>query len=140
MRGANSPRRCSWTLLSSGRATTCSACRTWSLLRAIETRAQIQPPDAVEAVAHGAIQPGQAVFGKRMGLEQQGDTTLVLGDMADLLQYGGQAISVVTGARGQHHTDAIRLELGILVEAARHDLGAAADQLLHLVVAADLFG
>src|SRR5512135_104760 len=96
MRGANSPRRCSWTLLSSGRATTCRVCRTWSFLRAIETRTQIQPPDAVEAVAHGAIELRQTIIGKRMGLEQQGDTTLVLGDMADLLQYGGQAISVVT--------------------------------------------
>ena len=92
----------------------------------------------VEAVVHRGPQLAEAVVGVRVGLEQQRHVAVALREMADLLQHRRQAERVVAGTRGEHYGDAVGLEFGLLVERARHDLRAAADQSLHFVAAADV--
>ena len=59
-------------------------------LDAVKPRRQTLPLDTIKAIAHGAPQFFQPVLRVGMRLEQQRHTAIVLGKMANLLQYFGQ--------------------------------------------------
>ena len=90
----------------------------------------------VKAVAYRIAQGRQAVRRERMGLEQQAGATVLGRQRPEILQHGGQTPGVIARPCRKYRADPVRLEFGILVEPARHDLGAISDQVLHQLVAA----
>src|SRR5574340_1432625 len=76
------------------------------LLDPVQPLLQRLPLHPVETVVHRASELAEALVRVRVGLEQQRDVAVVLGEMTDLLQHGGQAEGVV--ARSEEHTSELQ--------------------------------